>query len=142
MGSDRIVVDNNDPGFTYEGTHVENEIRTDKTPFIGANFSYVRRAPFTSGTTSATYTPTIPESGVYDVAFHYPLITTSHSLTCEIHYDGGVETKVINQHLTGGQWIDLGSYPFAAGSSGHVKFYTNDGAYLDAISFKPRVSQA
>ena len=87
---------------------------------------------FASGSvnnTYATYTPDIPTAGLYEVALYYPLTTSTSdgniiTFSLEIHYDGGIEYKTMTQHLTGGKWVSLGSYPFEAGTSGYVKIYT------------------
>jgi hypothetical protein len=52
------------------------------------------------------------------------------------------EIVEVNQEVNGGQWNLLGTYPFAAGTSGSVVLSDEADEYViaDAIKFEPSLS--
>ena len=71
----------------------------------------------------ATWTPYVPRADYYKVfawwcAAGDPDHATDAPYT--IYYEGGSETIDVNQQDNGGQWNLLGTYPFAAGTSGAI----------------------
>jgi hypothetical protein len=79
------------------------------------------------GTGTATWTPTIPEAGEYRVYAWWvdnePAYRASNA-PYTIFYDGGSQTIRVDQSTNGpggGKWNLLGTYPFAAGTSGFVQ---------------------
>jgi N-acetyl-anhydromuramyl-L-alanine amidase AmpD len=91
----------------------------------------------------AIYRPNIPQAGNYEVKVFVPSnYATSTNVQYQIYYNGGSVTKTVNQNAYSNQWVSLGTYPFAAGTSGYVKFSdaTGDTAYIaaDAIKFMAR----
>jgi hyaluronate lyase len=59
-----------------------------------------------------------------------------------IYYDGGSQTVPVDQSTTGlggGKWNLLGTYTFAAGTSGYIQLSNNANNYVvaDAIKLVP-----
>ena len=79
------------------------------------------------GSATATFTPTLA-GGIYNV---YARWTTHQNRATNakyiINYNGGSEDIIVNQEQDGDQWNLLGTYTFAAGTSGNVVL-TSDGA--------------
>ncbi|MDF1478145.1 NEW3 domain-containing protein [Leifsonia sp. H3M29-4] len=71
---------------------------------------------------SVRWTPDLPASGTYEVFVWFPAnsgSTTSASYT--VHHASGDSTASVNQSTSGGSWVSLGSYSFAAGSGGYLR---------------------
>ncbi|MBL0386523.1 N-acetylmuramoyl-L-alanine amidase [Tumebacillus sp. ITR2] len=76
----------------------------------------------------ATWKPTIPVAGNYEVKVFIPSnYAATTGAKYEIHYNGGVVTKTVNQSLYSNQWVSLGTYNFATGTAGYVKLGDNTG---------------
>jgi hypothetical protein len=70
---------------------------------------------------SASYNPTILQSGTYGVEVYViQNADADPAARLTIHHAGGSTTKIVNLATTNTGWIDLGSYRFAAGSGGSV----------------------
>ena len=70
----------------------------------------------------ATWRPDIPEKGDYAVYVSYksfPNSTTDARYT--VHHLGGETLLHVNQQMSGGTWVYLGTFPFAKGSSAYVE---------------------
>jgi hypothetical protein len=85
------------------------------------------------------FTPNLADTGVYDVYMRWSAGTNRASNTpVDIHYDGGTDSFRVNQQIDNGTWKYLGTYHFAAGSSGNVVI-RNDAAngfvIADAVKF-------
>ena len=95
---------------------------------------------------SGTWTPTLPQDGFYRVEAYIPAHDPIEWCTSgsnpprtinadtvdaryEIHHAGGITTQSASQRAVSNQWLDLGSYPFKAGSSGYV--------FLDDLNSEP-----
>jgi hypothetical protein len=77
---------------------------------------------------SASYTPTILQSGTYDVQLYMvPNADADPAARLTIQHLGGSTTKTINFATGSTGWVDLGSYPFAVGAGGSLT-NTNSGA--------------
>jgi N-acetyl-anhydromuramyl-L-alanine amidase AmpD len=90
--------------------------------------------------TSGTWKPSIPTTGNYEVKVFIPSsYATTTGAKYEIHYNGGMVTKTVNQNAYSNQWVSLGTYNFTAGTTGYVKLGDNTGdtAYeaFDAMKF-------
>ncbi len=89
----------------------------DRTP--GLNQTYAKPAPGPFST--ATWVPDLPSAGTYGV---YAWWRTNGNLDNAakyiINHDGGQSTVTVQQRNNGSQWVSLGEYSFAAGSSGSV----------------------
>jgi Tol biopolymer transport system component len=69
----------------------------------------------------ATWTPSLPANGVYEVSAFVPSIANATDARYLIAYNGGNFTKSINQSQNGDTWVSLGSYSFTKGSGGSVR---------------------
>jgi hypothetical protein len=95
---------------------------TDKVPAL--NFAYL--VPVTEFDT-ATWTPDLA-ADTYSIYARWKASSNrATNARYTIYYDGGSESVEVNQQINGDQWNLLGTYPFAAGSSGYVVL-TDEGA--------------
>ena len=126
-----IYLDNEDADFECSWTY--------KSGVSGAydeNHSYHAAG---DGSCTATWTPDLPEATYKLYGWWRAHENWATNAPYTIHYDGGSETVEVNQEINGSQWNLLGTYPFAAGTSGEV-ILSNDGdqyVVADAIKFKP-----
>jgi uncharacterized lipoprotein YddW (UPF0748 family) len=94
-----------------------------------------------TGASYLQFTPNIPTSGNYQVyTWHVPGGNRTTNAPHVISYSGGTQTVFVNQKINGSQWILLGTFPFAAGTSGHVRItdgFSDSGQVVmaDAIRF-------
>jgi len=129
-----IIVDNEQgaPKFTTVGTW-----STGSYPIPYG--TYYHWASTGSGN-SATWTPNLPSSGLYEVHAWWVAGTNRSSVApFIINHSGGADTLLVNQQQNGNQWNYLNNYTFQAGTSGNVTL-TNEapGGYVviaDAIKF-------
>ena len=132
-----VILDSEDAaGVTVNGTWIAS---TSTSGYEGGNYLHDDNSG--QGSKSVVYAPTL-QAGTHDVYMKW----TSHAnrasnVPVDIDYDGGVDQVLVNQTTGGGQWTLLGSYPFAAGSSGTVTI-SNAGAngyvIADAVRFVPQ----
>ncbi|ACU61738.1 cellulase family glycosylhydrolase [Chitinophaga pinensis] len=92
-----------------------------------------------TGGKSIRFTPDLPVAGAYDVYMRWASGTNRASNTpVDVHYDGGSNSYLINQQIDNGVWKYLGTYNFAAGTTGNV-LIRNDSAngyvIADAVKF-------
>ena len=96
---------------------------TDKIPAL--NFAYL--VPYTPPYATATWTPSLA-GGTYDVyAWWVESSNRASNAKYTVYYNGGSDEVTVNQQTNGGQWNLLGTYSFAAGTSGYVML-SNEGA--------------
>jgi fibronectin type 3 domain-containing protein len=106
--------------------------------YYGTNYT-------TDGNTGATggksmrYSPNLAVAGAYDVFIRWSSGTNRASNTpVDVNYDGGSNSYRINQQIDNGVWKYLGTYDFAAGTTGNV-LIRNDSAnayvIADAVKF-------
>lgn len=108
-----VVVENGGAGYAESGTW------TTSSSF-GYHGSDSRFATTLSGAT-ATFTPTLPLQGEYDVYAWYVSGTNRNaSTTYAVNHAIGTQAYVVDQTANGGRWNLLGRHPFRAGSSGNV----------------------
>ncbi|MDB6026402.1 MAG: repeat-containing protein [Verrucomicrobiales bacterium] len=94
-----------------------------------------------TGTASLTFTPTIVVPGDYKVYEWHPKGSNrTTNAPCILTYSGGTTNIKVNQTLTGGSWVLLGTFPFVAGTSANIKITdaTPDAGQLimaDAVKF-------
>ncbi|MDB6026401.1 MAG: hypothetical protein JWM68_2624 [Verrucomicrobiales bacterium] len=75
-----------------------------------------------TGTAYLQFTPTISVTGSYKVYEWHPKgANRTTNAPCIITYSGGSSTVKVNQTITGGSWVLLGTFPFNAGTTGNVK---------------------
>jgi hypothetical protein len=87
---------------------------------------------------TCTWTPDIPAAGNYKVYAWW----TEHSNRATdapytINYNGGSATVDVNQRINGSRWNYLGTYDFAAGTSGNVVLTNDANGYVmaDGVRF-------
>lgn len=111
---------------------------TSTLGYYGTNYT-------TDGNTGATggksmrYSPNLGVAGAYDVYMRWSSGTNRASNTpVDVNYDGGSNSYRINQQIDNGVWKYLGTYDFAAGTTGNV-LIRNDSAngyvIADAVKF-------
>jgi hypothetical protein len=125
---DEVILDNTEA--TYKGTW----------PLFANLKAYGGEAQYHeagSGANTATWTPTIFGAGYYNV-YAWWVANTNRATDAPytINYDGGSETIDVNQEVNGGQWVLLGTYPFAAGTSGSVVLSDDANEYVNADAIK------
>lgn len=118
---------------TRHGELISTPGTTDKVPVL--NFAYL--LPNAGYDATATWTPNLTETNTYNLYGWWRAHenwATNTKLT--IHYNGGSQTIEIDQEQNGSQWNYLGSFSFAAGTTGYVEL-TNENAddYIVADAF-------
>lgn len=133
-----IVVDN--PQATFSGEWLTG------VSALGKYGSDYRFAYATSGvyTASATYTPSIPVAGNYDVYIWYPSGSNRSKNALWLVACGGDTQEVgINQQTSGGRWLQIAANKyFDAGTNGFVRVSNDTGesggvVIADAVAFVP-----
>lgn len=108
------------------------------TGYIGT--SYVHDNNANKGSCWITYSPTLPTAGAYEVYLAYAASTNrATNVPITIAHASGTSAVTLNQQ-TGGGWTRIGSWNFAAGSTGSVKISnlnTNGYVIADAVRFSP-----
>jgi hypothetical protein len=92
------------------------------------------------GSCTATWIPDLPAVGSYNVYAWWKAETNrATNAKYKIYYDGSSQTIEVNQEINGDRWNYLGTYPFAAGTSGYVVLSDDANEYViaDAIKFEP-----
>ncbi len=113
-----IIIDN--PAATIVGSWSTGSGALDK---FGADYKYKSAG---TGAAYLQYTPTIITAGNYEVYEWHPAgsnrtIGAPHV----INYNGGSATVSVNQQANGGTWNLLGTYNFAAGTTGNIRIQDN-----------------
>lgn len=109
-----IIIDNLSAVMT--GSWSAGTASTDK---YATNYVYKGQG---TGTAYVTFTPTIVTAGNYSVYEWHPQGTNrTTAAPCVVAYSGGSQTVSVNQQVNGGTWNLLGTFNFAAGTSGNVK---------------------
>ncbi|MFN2291559.1 MAG: family 10 glycosylhydrolase [Anaerolineae bacterium] len=117
MNEHEIIVDNDDgaPAYTQTGSW-----SVSSTPgYEGGTYRWA--STFSSVTSTATWTPQLPEAGWYAVwAWYRHGLNRSVDAQYEIHHAGGVSRVSLSQEVHGMTWRYLGEFYFEAGTAGHV----------------------
>ncbi len=138
------VVDNASAGFSVVGPGTWNTSTTAGTgPYYGSDFRYIGAG---TGLNSATWTPSLPSAGNYDVyIWHTAKPATAPTLYATdaqftITHSGTTEPPVTdNLTQDGGTWHKLGTYAFNALGSENVTLTdeANGNVVADAVAFLP-----
>jgi hypothetical protein len=97
------------------------------------------------GSCTATWRPDISQADTYNVyAWWKSSVNRATNAKYTIYYDGGSDTvggigtepPEVNQEINGNQWNYLGTYPFAAGTSGKVVLTDEANEYVIADAIK------
>jgi hypothetical protein len=135
-----IIVDNanNAPGNTFSstGTWSASTVTTGGL-FYGTNFL---THTGNQGPATATYTPSLPLSGDYEVYVRWTQAPTrGTAVPFTVNYDGGAFNYFANQTTNGGTWLLVGVFPFVAGTAGFVDLVAATGSLTttsaDAVMF-------
>ncbi|MEM7313519.1 MAG: glycosyl hydrolase family 28-related protein, partial [Planctomycetota bacterium] len=124
-----VIVDNLDPEATFTGEW-QSSSELPNT-FLDSDFAFS-----VDPTATATFTPDVPVAGEYDVFVRWvgeSRLKSSHqghtrAAPVQVNYLGGTDNRSFNQTIDGGQWVQVGTYDFAAGTNGSVSFGTNPGS--------------
>jgi N-acetyl-anhydromuramyl-L-alanine amidase AmpD len=107
-----IVVDNADSGFSCSANWATGTSATDK---YGADYRYRSNALLSD---PATFSVSLPSSGSWTVYVWYPEGSNrSTSTPFIISTSGGDHTESVNQQITGGQWVNQGTYSMNSGAN-------------------------
>lgn len=119
-----VIVDNSQAGYSETGTWYTTS-STGYTPATGkpdgaAGYRYTWSDP-NATTATATWTPNIPESGLYWVSTLYRG-GANRVVDCQfqVTHAGGTSNVSINQEVHGLTWVYLGQFYFEAGAGGSV----------------------
>jgi hypothetical protein len=128
------ILDNNSPGgVTITGAWTTS---TATGGYYGSN--YLHDGNTGKGSKTVRYTPNLA-GGTYKVYAKWSAYSNrATNVPFTIVHSGGSTTVTKNQQLNGGEWVLLGTYTFAAGSSGYVRIGTigtNGYVVADAIWF-------
>jgi RHS repeat-associated protein len=105
----------------------------------------VMLAPPGAPPNSATWTPSVPAAGSYEVyAWWTANPNRATNATYTVAYSGGTAAVMVNQQTNGGAWNLLGTFDFAPGTGGSVSLTDQANGYVtaDAIRLVPAQGQA
>ncbi len=128
-----IVLDQDDPGVTFEGTwsggssskYYENGVTMSGEPYKWSSAS-------TTETATARYTPTITVTDFYPVYCFAIAGQNRTRQTYRVAHSGGINEITIDHRETGNGWIWLGNYYLEAGGDNYVEI-TNESPEEGAI---------
>jgi hypothetical protein len=128
-----VVVDNaNYAGVAHAGRW---HAASGASGYFGADFAY------TDGSGDFRFTPVLPKAGRYAVYLRWTASANRASgVPVDVVHRDGTTTRTVDQRADGGQWVSLGVFPFAAGTSGSVLIRDEhaDGLVIaDAVRFSP-----
>ncbi len=138
-----VIVDNNTAGFTVVSGSWTTSTATGA---YGSNYRYAKTS--TRGTSQVRWQPTIPSAGDYQVFVWYPGATNRPTdARYTVYYNGGSQAVTVNQTANAGQWVLLGTFNFAAGSTSNGRVtltnrssISNKRVAADAVRFyKPEL---
>ncbi|MCA2186575.1 RHS repeat-associated core domain-containing protein [Nonomuraea cavernae] len=146
LGLDVVMGDNSDTGqvtavgswtTTSGGTPSSNIVGPQATVtategFVGYDYA---TAPAGTGQSTFTWNLTTPSAGSYTVYAQYPPGATATNATYTINHDGGTANATIDQSQNAGDWVELGTYAFTAGTTGSVTLTddANGSVVADAV---------
>ncbi|GIH01967.1 xanthan lyase [Rhizocola hellebori] len=130
-----VILDNAaSSGVTRAGTWLSS---TSISGFYGPDYEHDNNTA--KGVNRLRFTPALPAAGAYTVYLRWTSHTNRASnVPVDVVHSGGITTRTVDQRVSGGQWVSLGSYSFSAGSAGSVLLRTeNTNGYViaDAVRF-------
>lgn len=138
-GSIAVVIDNADTaGVTVTGSWTTS---TSSSGYFDTN--YMHDGNSGKGSKSVRFTPTIPETGSYEVfAWWIASSNRASNVPIDIVHASGTTTVQVDQRSNGSQFVSLGTYTFNSGTSGSALIRntgTNGYVMVDAVAFvKPQ----
>lgn len=134
--SDDIILDNTD---TLKGVVISGEWISSENASEHWGTNYLHDNNLGKGSKSVRYSPAIPAPDNYEIFIRWISdANRAGNVPVRITFNGGVKDTVVNQQVSGSEWILLGRYNFAAGTSGSVLIENrNTTAYViaDAVRF-------
>lgn len=131
---DTIIIDNNMKGFTsFIGDWYENE--TLNLGRFEMNFRYNPK----DKEGEFFYQPYFFKPGTYKVSIWYPSSKEYASeVPITIHHANGSLNSYVNQQINGGDWTEIGAYPFESGYQYALTIHGELGKYAmaDAVKFE------
>jgi len=122
------IVDNGGSGYSESGTWGTSS----SSGFYGSSSRWA--LVFNQPNNEATFAPNLSQSGQYEVYVWWVAGSNrSSGARLEINHLEGQSVYTANQEQNGGQWVLAGTYNFAAGTGGNVK-WTSDGSLNDGSS--------
>ncbi|NLX21782.1 MAG: family 10 glycosylhydrolase [Phycisphaerae bacterium] len=132
-----VIVDNSDAGFTdynsaWSVTSMDGQYGDDyhyKTTRTSSPYNLVE------------WRPSLPTAGQYEVAVWYRSTGSGRPNNAQytVYHSGGSSVVTVNQQSNGSTWVLLGSYDFAAGTTGYVTLtdqaQRNKTIIADAVRF-------
>nr|UXE44817.1 hypothetical protein Hi04_10k_c3780_00005 [uncultured bacterium] len=141
--SGSLIVD--DPDATYSGNWTLGTSATDK---YATSYEYATAVAGQSPSSQATFTPSIPAAGKYDVSIWYPAgYNRATNAPVSILFDSGLVTASVDETTNGGSWQLLASgLSYDAGSASPAIIGNNSGdtntiVMADAIRWSYTLSQ-
>ncbi len=124
-----VVVDSHDPSVTRAGTWVSS---TSIGGYWGTDYEHDGNTA--KGVNRLRFRPTLPTAGTYAVYLRWTADPNRASnVPIDIVHGGGLTTRTVDQRGSGGTWVSLGSYSFAAGTGGSLLIRTeNTNGYVIA----------
>lgn len=118
-------------GFAY----TKKVLKNGDNPFAEGTVRMVKTVAVGEQTSSAQWSPVLPEAGRYAVCVSYASLPNSaHDATYRIYSREGVKEFKVNQQMGGGTWIYLGHFNFDVEGEGKpVIELLNTSADTDAI---------
>ncbi len=117
-----VALDNDSPsGVSFVGTWSTSSVIGG---YIGGNYAHNGQDP----AKTATYAPTLPYAGLYQVEAIWTSDTSRHSqATYTITHAGGVAVVTQDQRANGGTWQTLGTFQFTGTPTDSVLVSAPDG---------------
>ncbi len=77
------------------------------------------------GVNRLRYTPALPAAGAWTVQLRWTAhANRASNVPVDVVHAGGLSTHSVDQRVSGGQWVPLGTFQFTAGSAGSVLIRT------------------
>jgi hypothetical protein len=121
-----IVLDNDDPGVTYEGSWNDGSgSKYYENGVTNSGIVYKWTSASATETARARYTPEITVTGFYPV-YCFTIAGSNRTLqTYRVSHSGGISEITIDHREVGNGWIWLGNYYLEAGGDNYVEI-TNE----------------
>ncbi|MGB0774826.1 MAG: FAD-dependent oxidoreductase, partial [Akkermansiaceae bacterium] len=134
LPANAVIIDNQDAGAVKTGDWASSTF----TAGYHAN-DYQHDGDTGKGSKSIRFTPNLPEAAKYHVYVRWTSTANRASnVPVTITHSGGAESLVLNQRLQGQTWVRVGSWDFAAGTTGSFLMETTgtDGYVIaDAVAW-------
>ncbi|MBN1492191.1 MAG: family 10 glycosylhydrolase [Phycisphaerae bacterium] len=137
VASGQIIVDDADSACTTTGSWSSTSM-----PGQWGN-SYLYKTTVAQQTGTVRWCPDLAVGGKYSVSVWYRSTGTSRPYDARytVTHEGGSTEVSVNQQINGSQWVELGEYDFATGTSGSVTLSdestdVNKSIVADAVMFE------